>query len=114
MRRFVLFGWSAVLITLFLGFVACSPTANATNQAIIAATQRYIDANAQVGRVVITVQAVQEPFARALVDPVDGNSESATVFLKRDASDWQVLTLGSAFDTETYDALQIPQALRLQ
>lgn len=92
---------------------ACSPTANATNQAISAAIQRYLDANAQVGPVTITVQVVQDPFARALIDPADGASESATVFLKREGSVWQVLTLGTAFDTETYDVLHIPPGLRI-
>ncbi|KAB8140999.1 hypothetical protein F8S13_20975 [Chloroflexia bacterium SDU3-3] len=100
-----------VMVALLLG--ACGGTTDATQAAIIEATRSYLASNAQVGDVSIKVQKVEDTYARVLVDPTDDDAESATVFLKQQNGVWQVLTLGTAFDRETYDELQIPPDLRV-
>lgn len=92
--------------------VACGPASN-QQAAIIAATQQYIQQNSQVNQVRIDVQAIDGDFARVEVDPVGDTAEPATAFLKRENGTWQVLTIGSAFDRDTYDQYKIPLSLRV-
>ena len=114
MRRF-LFYW--VLVINLLGLpallTACSSPTGDEKQAIVQAIQQYLAEDTPAGPFTVIVQQVDEPYARVLIEPEDGNAETATAFLKRDNGMWQVLTIGTAFDRETYDELEIPVSLRV-
>ena len=85
-------------------------------QAIIDATSQYITTSpdSAVKKVTVEVQKVDGDFARAYATPADGTAtDPVFVFLRRENGAWQGVIFGTAFDSETYQQLGIPQSLWL-
>ncbi len=101
-----------VLAILALLAGAGSIFASSEEQAIIAATRKYLSANGYPQKMNVEVEKVAGSYARATVEPPDKSMDQATVFLKRESGGWKVLTLGTGFDPEDLAKLHIPENLR--
>jgi hypothetical protein len=104
--------------TLFLAALAgCllgagSLLAGEDDQAIITATRKYLASESWTAPVKIAVEKVEGDYARVLVTPRDGQTDAATVFLKREKGVWRGLTMGTGWDPEDLAKLHIPASLR--
>lgn len=82
--------------------------------AIIEATKSYVAANSGMTKVDVTIEQVEDDFARVKVAPENKEAtDPAWVFLKKKDGKWTGLTLGTSFTTEDYQQLGIPNALRV-
>ena len=61
---------------------------------------------------VVTVQKVVGGYARVQIKSKSGATDPATAFLKLVKGEWIVLILGTAFEPQDYERLQIPAALQ--
>lgn len=86
--------------------------AGGDDEAIIAGTKKYLAAESYTAPVTIVVEKVEGDYARVLVTPRDGQTDAATVFLKREKGVWRGLTLGTGWDPEDLAKLHIPKSLR--
>ena len=105
----------ALSVSLFL--TAClaliSPAiAGSDDQAIIAATQKYLAAQSYPADMKITVERVEGDYARVGIEPKKKDMDGATAFLKRERGTWKGLTLGTGWDPADLDKLHIPKSLR--
>ena len=91
---------------------AGSLLAGGDEQAIIAATKKYLAAESYTAPVKIEVEKVEGDYARVLVTPRDGQTDAATVFLKREKGAWRGLTIGTGWDPDDLAKLHIPASLR--
>lgn len=80
--------------------------------AIIQATTSYVKKETGVTDPLVTVEGIADGYARALVKSKSGETDPATVFLKKGKGKWKVLTLGTAFSPEDYTDLGIPASLQ--
>jgi hypothetical protein len=108
MRRTIL---PLILVSLWL-LAACGAAPN-DDQAIIAATRAYVQANSDVANFDVQVEKVDGDYARTRVLPADGSTDPAWVFLKRQDGTWTALTIGTAFLPEDYQQLGIPASLQI-
>jgi hypothetical protein len=105
--------WTLLLATLAGVFVcAASLLAGEDDQAIITATRKYLASESWTAPVRIEVEKVEGDYARVLVTPRDGQTDAATVFLKREKGAWRGLTMGTGWDPEDLAKLHIPASLR--
>ena len=91
---------------------AGSLLAGGDDQAIIAGTKKYLASESYTAPVKIEVEKVEGDYARVLVTPRDGQTDAATVFLKREKGAWRGLTLGTGWDPDDLAKLHIPASLR--
>jgi hypothetical protein len=91
---------------------AGSLLAGGDDEAIIAGTKKYLASEGYSAPVKIAVEKVEGDYARVLVTPKDGQTDAATVFLKREKGVWRGLTLGTGWDPEDLAKLHIPAGLR--
>jgi hypothetical protein len=91
---------------------AGSALAGGDNEAIIAGTKKYLAAESYTAPMKIEVEKVEGDYARVLVTPKDGQTDAATVFLKREKGGWRGLTIGTGWDPEDLAKLHIPASLR--
>jgi hypothetical protein len=96
-----------------LGLLAACGPASDDQQAIIAATRAYVQANSEVANFDVQVEQVDGDYARARVVPSDNSTDPAWVFLKRQGGAWTGLTIGTAFLPEDYQELGIPKSVQL-
>jgi hypothetical protein len=107
-RRFVLS--IGLFLTMSLGLAA--PAFARDDEAVIAGTRQYLAVNSYPPGMVIKLEKVAGDYARVLVSPKNGQSDSATVFLKREHGTWKGLTLGTGWDPAELDKLHIPKSLQ--
>jgi ABC-type sugar transport system substrate-binding protein len=100
----------AVLAALLAG--AGAILAGGDDAAIIAGARKYLTSESYTAPMKIEVEKVQGDYARVLVTPKDGQTDAATVFLKREKGAWRGLTIGTGFDPEDLAKLHIPASLR--
>ncbi|PYJ09996.1 MAG: hypothetical protein DMF06_08010 [Verrucomicrobia bacterium] len=102
--------WLAVLT----GSLICAGAllAGGDDEAIIAGTRKYIAAEGYTAPVKIEVEKIEGDYARVLVTPKDGQTDAATVFLKREKGSWRGLTIGTGWDPDDLAKLHIPKSLR--
>lgn len=107
------FRWT-LLVAALAGCLVCAGSllAGGDNQAIIAATKKYLAAESAITDVKVTVEKVDGDYARVTVTPRDNRTDSALVFLKREGGVWRGLTMGTGFDPEDLAKLHIPASLR--
>jgi hypothetical protein len=91
---------------------AGSLLAGGEDEAIIAGTKKYLASESYTMPVKIEVEKVEGDYARVQVTPKDGQTDAATVFLKREKGAWLGLTLGTGWDPEDLAKLHIPAGLR--
>ena len=91
---------------------AGSLLAGGDDEAIIAGTKKYLVSEAYTAPVKIEVEKVEGDYARVLVTPKDGQTDAATVFLKREKGVWRGLTIGTGWDPEDLAKLHIPKSLQ--
>jgi ABC-type sugar transport system substrate-binding protein len=91
---------------------AGSLLAGGDDEAIIAGTKKYLASEAYTAPVKIAVEKVEGDYARVLVTPRDGQTDAATVFLKREKGAWRGLTIGTGWDPEDLAKLHIPKSLQ--
>lgn len=101
-----------LLLLLSISFGLAAPAFAGDNDAIIAGTKKYLAANSYPADLKITVEKVVSDYARVLVTPKDGQTDPATVFLKREHGAWKGLTLGTGWDPADLDKLHIPKSLQ--
>lgn len=96
------------------GCLVCAGSirAGGEDEAIIAGTRKYLASESYTAPVKIEVEKVEGDYARVLVTPRDGQTDAATVFLKREKGVWRGLTLGTGWDPEDLAKLHIPASLR--
>jgi hypothetical protein len=82
------------------------------SEAIIRATKDYVKKETAVEDPLVTVQKVTEGYARVQVKSKSGATDPAIAFLKLEKGKWKVLGLGTAFDPEKLERLQIPSSLQ--
>lgn len=73
-----------------------------------------VKSNVSADDVKVVVEKRDGDYARASVVPIKPVIDAATVFLKYQAGNWQVLSLGTAFDINFYLQNSIPQDLQLK
>lgn len=102
------------LVIALAGSLVCtgSLVAGEDDQAIIAATKKYLAAESYTAPMKIEVEKVEGDYARVMVTPKDGQTDGALVFLKRDKGVWRGLTIGTGFDPDDLAKLHIPAGLR--
>jgi hypothetical protein len=106
--------WTLLVATL-AGFCLASAgslLAGGDDQAIIAATKKYLAAESWTAPVKVEVEKVEGDYARVMVTPKDNQTDGALVFLKRAKGVWHGLTMGTGFDPEDLAKLHIPASLR--
>jgi hypothetical protein len=86
--------------------------AGGEDEAIIAATKKYLAAESWTAAVKIAVEKVEGDYARVMVTPKDNKTDGALVFLKREKGVWRGLTMGTGWDPEDLAKLHIPASLR--
>ena len=91
---------------------AGSLLAGGDDEAIIAGTKKYLASESYTAPVKIEVEKVEGDYARVLVTPKDGQTDAATVFLKRERGAWRGLMIGTGWDPEDLAKLHIPASLR--
>jgi hypothetical protein len=91
---------------------AGSLMAGGDDDAIIAGTKKYLAAESYTAPMKITVEKVAGDYARVMVEPKDGQTDAALVFLKREKGVWRGLTLGTGFDPDDLAKLHIPKSLQ--
>ena len=102
-------------ISLLVAALLVSPgslLAGGDDQAIIAGTKKYLAAEGYTAPMKIEVEKVEGDYARVLATPKDGQTDAATVFLKREKGAWHGLTLGTGWDPEDLAKLHIPKSLQ--
>jgi hypothetical protein len=101
----------SLLLTACLAMI--SPAiAGSDDQAIIAATKKYLTAKSYPADMKITVERVEGDYARVGVEPKKKDMDGATAFLKREHGTWKALTIGTGWDPADLDKLHIPKSLR--
>jgi hypothetical protein len=102
-----------LLVGALAGCLVCAGSllAGGDDQAIITGTKKYLAAESAIIDVKITVEKVESDYARVLVTPRDGQTDAATVFLKREKGVWRGLTMGTGWDPEDLAKLHIPASL---
>ena len=108
------FRWTLLVAALTGYCLACAGSllAGGDDQAIIAATKKYLAAESYTAPMKIEVEKVQGDYARVMVTPKDGQTDGALVFLKREKGVWRGLTIGTGFDPDDLAKLHIPASLR--
>ena len=103
-----------LLVAALAGCLVCAGSllAGGDDEAIIAGTRKYLAAEGYTAPVKIAVEKVEGDYARVLVTPRDGQTDAATVFLKREKGTWRGLTLGTGWDPEDLAKLHIPKSLQ--
>ena len=102
------------LVASLAGCLVCAGSllAGGDDEAIIAGTKKYLASEGYTASVKIVVEKVEGDYARVLVTPRDGQTDAATVFLKREKGVWRGLTLGTGWDPEDLAKLHIPRSLQ--
>jgi len=90
---------------------AGSLLAGGDDEAIIAGTKKYLAAESYTAPMKIEVEKVVGDYARVLATPKDGQTDAATVFLKREKGVWRGLALGTGWAPEDLAKLHIPKSL---
>jgi len=101
----------ALLLTAWLAIIPTA-IAGSDDQAIIAATKKYLAAKSYPADMKITVEKVEGDYARVATTPKDPKMDGATAFLKREHGTWKGLTIGTGWDPADLDKLHIPKSLR--
>jgi hypothetical protein len=86
--------------------------ASDNSEAIIRATKDYVKKETAVKDPLVTVQKVSDGYARVQVKSKSGVTDPAIAFLKLQKGQWKVLSLGTAFEPEELQELQIPASLQ--
>lgn len=104
----------SVLVAALASWLVCAGSllAGGDDQAIIAATKKYLAAESYAAPMKIEVEKIEGDYARVMVTPKDGQTDGALVFLKREKGVWRGLTLGTGFDPDDLAKLHIPAGLR--
>jgi hypothetical protein len=105
----------ALLLILVTAALAVTPTAFAgsDDQAIIAATKKYLAAQSYPADMKVTVEKVAGDYARVAVTPKDPTKmDGAIAFLKREHGIWKGLEIGTGWDPDDLAKLHIPKSLR--
>ncbi len=103
---------SAAALSAALLLAGCGGPKDAA--AIEAAAVTYVQENGGVPGTA-EVEEVSGDYARALVTPkVEGSTDPAWVFLRRQGGKWQGLIYGTAIGPEEYQELGIPSSLHLE
>ena len=103
----------SVSLLLTAGLALISPAiAGNDDQAIIAATKKYLAAQSYPADMKITVEKVDGDYARVGVEPKKKDMDGATAFLKREHGTWKGLDIGTGWDPAALDKLHIPKSLR--
>jgi hypothetical protein len=103
---------SAAALAAALLLAGCGEPRDAA--AIEAAAVTYVQENGGVPGTA-EVEEVSGDYARALVTPrVEGSTDPAWVFLRREGGKWQGLIYGTAIGPEEYQELGIPASLHLE
>ena len=87
----------------------------ADQQAMTQAILTYLKSKSVVSpdNVQIVIEKRLGDYARAMLMPLKQNTDTSTVFLHHQATGWQVISLGTAFDDNFYHQNGIPQELWL-
>ena len=103
-----------LLVAALAGCLICAGSllAGGDDQAIIEGTKKYLAAESYTAPMKIEVEKVEGDYARVLATPRDGQTDAATVFLKREKGVWRGLTIGTGWDPEDLAKLHIPKSLR--
>lgn len=101
----------SLLVAALLVF-AGSLRAGGDDQAIVAGTKKYLASESYTAPMKIEVEKVEGDYARVLVTPKVGQTDAATVFLKREKGVWHGLTIGTGWDPDDLAKLHIPAGLR--
>jgi len=106
--------FALTLVLLLTAALAVTPSAFAgsDDQAIIAATKKYLAAESYPADMKITVEKVEGDYARVAAAPKDPKMDGAIAFLKRERGKWKGLTIGTGWDPADLDKLHIPKSLR--
>ena len=91
---------------------AGSLLAGGDDEAIIAGTRKYLASEGYTAPMKIEVEKVEGDYARVLATPKDGQTDAATVFLKREKGAWRGLTIGTGWDPDDLAKLHIPKSLQ--
>jgi hypothetical protein len=86
--------------------------ASGDDQAVIAATRKYLAANSYPSGMKVVVEKVEGDYARVAITPRDPKFDGALIFLKREHGGWKKLTIGTGWDPADLDKLHIPKSLR--
>jgi hypothetical protein len=105
---------SHLFLAIMAGWLVSAPSlfAGGDDQAIVAATKKYLAGESYTGEIKVTVEKVDGDYARVLATPKDNKTDPALVFLKREHGTWRGLTIGTGFDPEDLAKLHIPASLR--
>jgi hypothetical protein len=87
----------------------------ADQQAITQVILTYLKTKSAVSpdNVQIVIEKRHGDYVRAMLMPLKQNTDTSTVFLQHQATGWQVISLGTAFDDNFYHQNGIPQDLWL-
>ena len=105
----------ALLIALIACTTGCIGSLLASeDEALTIAVRKYVAAHSVVSGFRIRIEKVDGNYARVKVTPNQaGQTDAAWVFLKREKGVWRVLTMGTAFSPDDYNALHIPLSVQL-
>jgi hypothetical protein len=98
-------------LTLFAGCNAERPATPIDDDALIAAARAYVAKESTGGPSKIVISGKSGDYGRLQVEAVDGQTDPATVFMKRVNGTWTGLSLGTGFPPDDLRALGIPEAL---
>jgi hypothetical protein len=86
--------------------------ASGDDQAVAAATKKYLATHSYPAGMKVTVEKVVGDYARVAITPKDPKSQGGLIFLKREHGVWKVLSIGTGWDPADLDAMHIPKTLR--
>jgi len=98
-------------LTLLASCTAERPAAPNDDDVLLAAARAYVAKDSVAGASKIVIRGKSGDYARLEVEAVAGQTDPATVFMKRVHGTWTGLSLGTGFPPDDLRALGIPQAL---
>ena len=101
-----------LLVAALAGCLICAGSllAGGDDQAIIEGTKKYLAAESYTAPMKIEVEKVEGDYARVLATPRDGQTDAATVFLKREKGVWRGLALGTGWVPRIWRNSTFPRA----
>lgn len=86
--------------------------ASGDNQAVAAATKKYLATHSYPSGMKVVVEKVVSDYARVAITPKDPHSQGGLIFLKREHGAWKVLSAGTGWAPADLDKMHIPKSLR--
>lgn len=83
-----------------------------TEDSIRDAAIDFVQAETAVPDVVVRVEAVADGWARARIEPPDGLTDPAVMYLQRRNGAWRGMTIGTAFAPDELDRLGVAPGVR--